>query len=199
MSIPSITRAASSIAAATSARSTRAESSYGAVAASAARAKPAAAALASSVAKPAAALPGFAGGFPPTQGVPPAATPKRPQGVPGDYVYRNEMWLPPAAAAIYDAQVADAQQKSDQFAFWQGSTNPAQIEGYPLEQWSTAQLKAGLDFYNTQLANAVPQSNEWLQLTDRINSIQANLDGNRSPWNYALSGSVDYWGTIGHR
>ena len=109
------------------------------------------------------------------------------------------MWLPPAAAAIYDAQVADAQAHAEQIEFWRSSTNPAQIEGFPLEQWSTEQLQAGLTFYNAQLAQAVPQSNEWLAITDRINSIQANLDGNRSPWNWTLSQAVDYWSPIGSR
>lgn len=195
MNILAIHRAAAGVAAA-HAPASRATESYGAVAARVAQASsgtPAAAPV------PTPAVSGLPFGNLTPPGHAGGAVPARPPGVPSDFVYRGQMWLPPAAAAIYDAQVADAEAQAAQVAFWQSSTNPAQIEGYPLEQWSTGQLQAGLAYYNAQLAEAVPQTNQWLELTDRINSIQANLDGNRSPWNWALSQGVNYWSPIGSR
>ncbi|MFO1398002.1 MAG: hypothetical protein U1F48_13150 [Burkholderiales bacterium] len=196
MSIQAIHRTASAVAAA-STPVARTRESYGTVAARVAQA--------GITAAPATSSPSAAGSLDGGQAfvkpVPSAnaPVPPRPPGIPSDYVYRAQMWLPPAAAAIYDAQVADAAAQAAQVAFWHTSTNPAQIEGLPLEQWSTEQLQAGLAFYGAQRAQAVPQSNQWLALSDRINSIQANLDGNRSPWNWTLSQSVDYWSPIGSR
>lgn len=195
MNILGLHRAASGVAPAHAAES-RATESYRAVAARVQAQAAGAVAAPALPTTPVSGLP-FANLAPPGHGG--AAVPPRPPGVPGDFVYRGQMWLPPAAAAIYDAQVADAQAQAAQVVFWHASTNPAQIEGLPLEQWSTEQLQAGLAYYKAQLADAVPQSNQWLELTDRINSLQANLDGNRSPWNWSLSQAVNYWSTIGSR
>ena len=62
-----------------------------------------------------------------------------------------------------------------------------------------AHVRARADTESDLRTQAVPNSNEWLELTDRVNSIQANLDGNRSPWNYALSSAVNYWSPISSR
>lgn len=197
MNIQAIHRAASSVTA-TIAPAARSAESYGAVAARVAHTQGSGAAAATAgTGKPAPISHGLP--FPPGNGSGSGAVPPRPPTVPGDWVYRAQMWLPPVAAAIYDSQVADAQAQAEQVAFWHTSTNPAAIEGLPLEQWNTEQLQAGLTYYNDLRAQAVPNSNEWLALTDRVNSIQANLDGNRSPWNYALSNAVDYWGSIATR
>lgn len=195
MNLQAIQRAASGVTA-TVAPKVRTNQSYGAVAAQVAHAQGSgAAALTGATAKPAPIAHGLP--FPPGSGS--GAVPPRPATVPGDWVYRGEMWLPPVAAAIYDAQAVEANAQAAQVEFWHTSTNPTAIEGFPLEQWSTAQLQAGLAYYSDLRTQAVPNSNEWLELTDRVNSIQANLDGNRSPWNYALSSAVNYWSPISSR
>lgn len=195
MNIQAIHRAASGIVAAPASPSRTAQS-YDAVAAQVAHAQGnGAAASTAATGKPVPVAQPHP--FPPGNGT--GAVPPRPPGVPADWVYRAQMWLPPVAAAMYDSQVAEAQAQAEQVAFWQTSTNPAAIEGWPLEKWNTAQLQAGLTYYNAQLAQAVPNSNEWLALSDRVNSIQANLDGNRSPWNWTLSQSVEYWSPIATR
>lgn len=109
------------------------------------------------------------------------------------------MWIAPNTAAIFDAMIADAQHNADQLAFWQSCTDPTKIEGHPLAKWNTEQLQAGLTYYSGLRDQAVPNSNEWLALTDRIHSIQENLDSNRIPWAYTLWQGVDYWSPISSR
>jgi len=76
---------------------------------------------------------------------------------------------------------------------WANSLDPTRIEGKPLETWSPQQLQSGLSFYQQQLAQAVPGSNEWNMYNDRLNSIKQNLAGNRSPWSYPTQSGPGYF------
>lgn len=100
--------------------------------------------------------------------------------------------------AKVNALLAQGNQQSQddpaQMERWANSTNPLEIEGKPLETWNPAQLQAGLAHYTQAQAGAVPGSNEWNMYQDRINSINANLSGNRSPWAYPSQGGAGYFG-----
>lgn len=118
-------------------------------------------------------------------------------GTPYSQSYLESNFTPEQVQNIIQQSTPEwqAQNAASQQEVWANSLDPTRIEAKPLETWSPAQLQSGLTYYQQLQAAAVPGSNEWNMYQDRINSIQANLGGNRSPWAYPSQGNTaSYWG-----